>query len=175
MSPRTVIFRTASLALTTISMCFGGPSQADDLVALLRKNSPFGSAAQNQSVAPAPTISFRGYIYEDNDFLLSLSNADADGRTRSTWVKVGESYAGYLVRSFDGSSETVVLEQLGRRQVLGLQKGRVKLLAVSTQPPETDRESEEALDQKERIREVMDGIRRRREQSKAGPKSTSGS
>lgn len=118
----------ASLVVLNVGSSVSAQIDGDRFASLLH-NSPFG---MNPATPPTePTLEFRGYVSEGEDTVFSLACPDDNGQFRSTWVGLSETYADYVVRSFDRVNDTVQVEYRGQTFTLKLKLNRAQLSAAS--------------------------------------------
>ena len=69
-------------------------------------------------------IEFSGFFTTSREALFSLT--DTDTRRSSGWLKIGQSFGGYTVMSFDREHEIITLKQGGRLLKIPLRASKVK-------------------------------------------------
>jgi hypothetical protein len=102
-----------------------GPDPLDELV----RDSPFlpatGPAAPPSEGGP---LELRGVLFEDGHFLFSVYD---EGTKKSKWIRLGETDAPFVARSFDHENDILTVEYQGRSVALKLPPAHV---AGVTQP-----------------------------------------
>jgi hypothetical protein len=69
-------------------------------------------------------LQFSGFFITANESLFTLS--DKDGAEMSGWLKIGESFHSYTIKSFDREHEVITVEKGGQTFRLGLRESKVK-------------------------------------------------
>lgn len=113
---------------------------------------------------PLDQLEFRGLTKFGGELAFSLYDAT---ESRSFWIGVGQSEAGFNVVEYDEGEDAVVVRHDGNTRTVALHESKVQEMPESEARPAQrgsgDRRSSEAEDPEERMQNLAEEIRRRRE------------
>ena len=154
--------------LATLAFCVTSSAvvRAQDIT----RESPFGGSATAPAAAPTENapLELRGIVATTSGYLYGIFDPT---KRLSSWVRMNDSGADFVVRAHDESADTITVEFQGRSMTLGLKAAKVESLGpapVPMQPgPRSNGAAPVALnpspaDEARRLEGVAAEVRRRR-------------